>query len=208
MRAMRAPRRELAPGHVGRRCVLGLAAGAGIVLASSSCHRLFGKSDGTKKLMSAPDKTGRRRALSVPETWSEDVERVPAAEIASGSRSDDTFVMVICEPKSEFPSYTLDRYSDLTRGHVMKNLSGGKSGAKVKRTIDERPAIEAELRGGFRDGSTDEDGGTRTTNLVYLHTCVELETSYCQIVGWTNGRRWDTASPLLRTVAQSFHEEG
>ncbi len=193
---------------VGRRDVLGLAAGAGILLAGSSCKGLFSKGDGFRQLKSPPDKAGRRRSLSVPDGWTEDVERNPAAEIASGSRKDDTFVMVICEPKADFPGYSLDRYSDLTRGQVMKNLTGGKSGAKVKSMINERPAIEAELRGGFRDGSTDDDGGTRTTNLVYLHTSVELETSYCQVVGWTNGRRWDGANALLRTVAASFHEEG
>lgn len=188
--------------------MLGLATGACIFLASSSCKRLFGTSDGTRPLTSAPDKAGRRRALSVPTAFGEDVEKNPAAEIAAGSRGDDAFVMVICEPKSEFPGYTLDRYSDLTRAQVMKNLTGGKSSAKVRLVIDGRPAIEAELRGGFRDGSTDEDGGARVTNLVYLHTSVELETSYCQVVGWTNGRRWDANNALLRKIAASFHEEG
>jgi hypothetical protein len=192
---------------LGRRSALGLATGL-LLFTPTSCKRLFGNGDGTKMLISAPDKNGRKRALSVPTSWSEDVERNPAAEIASGSRSDDTFAMVICEPKGDFPGYTLDRYSDLTRAQVMKNLTGGKSSAKVKLTIAEHAAIETELRGGFRDGSPDDDGGARTTNLVYLHTSVELEASYCQVVGWTNGRRWDSASTLLRKVAASFHEEG
>lgn len=191
---------------LGRRSALGLA--TGLLLLPTSCKRLFGAGDGQKVLTSAPDKNGKKRSLSVPVSWSEDVEKNPAAEIAAGSRTEDTFAMVICEPKAEFPGYTLDRYSDLTRAQVMKNLAGGKSGAKVKLQIAERPAIEVELRGGFRDGSTDEDGGTRTTNLVYLHTSVELEASYCQVVGWTNGRRWDSASALLRKVASSFREEG
>jgi hypothetical protein len=179
-----------------------------LLCAAPSCKRVLGRSDGMREVTSTKDKNGKRRVLAVPASWSEDVEKNPAAEIASGSRTDDTFAMVICEPKSDFPSYTLDRYSDLTRAQVMKSRSGGKSGTKVKLAIDGHPAIEVELRGSFKDGETDGDGGARTTNLVYLHTSVELPESYCQVVGWTNGRRWDSASATLRKVAQSFREEG
>jgi hypothetical protein len=191
---------------VGRRDALGLA--TLFVFGVGSCKRLFGPGDGMKDVASVPDKNGKKRVLSVPASWTEDVEKNPAAEIASGSRADDAYVMVICEPKADFPGYSLDRYSDLTRSQVMKNLIGGKSGAKVKSQIADHPAIEVELRGGFRDGSTDADGGSQTTNLVYLHTSIELEASYCQVVGFTNGRRWDTASTTLRKIAQTFREEG
>jgi hypothetical protein len=187
-----------------RRRVLGMTA----LLGVAGCKRVLGQGDETRTVFGTKDKLGKLRALSVPKSWTEDIEKNPAAEIVAGNRDDDVFVMVLSEPRTDFPNYTLDRYGELTRSSVARNLSGGKVSAKVAVTVQGRAGVEAEIRGGFRDGTSLPDGGAHVANLVYLHTSVELERSYCQVVGWTSADRWDEKSALLRKVTASFHEEG
>jgi hypothetical protein len=175
-----------------------LALSASLVV-TSGCKRLFGMGkDARTKTVSSPEPAGSggaRRALDVPVSWTEDIERNPAAELAVGSREEDVFVMVICEPKKDFQGYTLERYAELGRASVMKNLAGAKSGAKVDVQIGERRGVEAELSGTFRDAK-----------LAYLHTSVEVPASYCQVTGWTSEARWAEKSPLLRKVTATFRE--
>lgn len=131
--------------------------------------------------------------LVVPKDWSELRDLNDAAELQGGNRSKEQYVMVLSENKVDFDNMTLQRHHQLTRDALMRKMKNPTAGEPVEITINGRPALQEEI------------GGTQErTNIVFLHTTVEEEHSFHQILAWTSKARWDEQKDKLHEVTRSF----
>ena len=134
--------------------------------------------------------------LTVPKDWSELSDLNAAAEIQAGNKSNEQYAMVLSDNKADFEGMTLKRHHQLTRDAMLKKMTNASATEAVEITIDGQPAMQDELSG-TQDGM----------NIVFLHTTVEEEDGFHQILAWTSKSRWDGQKGNLQEVTRSFRGE-
>lgn len=131
--------------------------------------------------------------LNVPKDWSELKDLNDAAELQTGNRGKEQFVIILSENKADFDNMTLQKHHQITRDAIVEKMKNATAGESAEVTIDGRPALQDEI-GGTQDG----------TNIVFLHTTVEGNESFHQILAWTSKSRWDRQKEKLREITRSF----
>jgi hypothetical protein len=131
--------------------------------------------------------------LLVPKDWSELKDLNEAAQLQAGNRSKEQYVMVLSENKADFDNMTLQQHHQLTRDAMMQKMKNPTAGEAAETTINGRPALQEEISG-------TQDG----TNIVFLHTTIEEEQSFHQILAWTSKSRWEQQKDKLQEVTKSF----
>jgi Domain of unknown function (DUF4190) len=134
--------------------------------------------------------------LTVPKDWSELSDLNAAAELQAGNRSKEQYVMILTENKADFEDMTLQRHHQLTREAMLQKMKNASGTEAVELTIDGQPAMQDELTG-TQDGM----------NIVFLHTTVEGDKGFHQILAWTSKSRWDGQKEHLREITRSFRGE-
>ena len=128
--------------------------------------------------------------------WVQRTDLNKEAALQASRKDQDMYVIVITDSKSTLKDMTLEQHHKLTRDHMIEKMEKGSGTTPIEATIDGHPALQ------------DEITGTRErTNLVFLHTTVDHDDSFQQILGWTTKSRWPKQSGELREITNSFHAE-
>ena len=137
-------------------------------------------------------KTGA--SIQVPKNWDLSMSLNPIAEIQVGNEFADKYVMVIIEPKSDFPRGTsINSYANLVlRSMKMENPGLSRSDNK-QLNINGKPATQFRLT-----------GRVEGVNVVYWITVVRGARHFYQIVGWTSSRSESKNRESIMNVVNSF----
>ena len=134
--------------------------------------------------------------IKVPEDRSEQNNLNANAKLQAGNRWKDQFVIVLSENKADFDNLTLQKHHQLTRNAMVQKMKNASAGETVETTVDGRTALQDEIRG-TQDGM----------NIVFLHTTVEGDESFHQILAWTSKTHWDQQKAKLEEITAAFHSE-
>jgi hypothetical protein len=75
-------------------------------------------------------------------------------------------------------------------------MTNSSASASTPITIDGHPALQDEVTG-------TQNG----TNLTFLHTTIDEDDSFEQVIAWTLKSHWASGEAELREVTNSFHAE-
>ena len=128
--------------------------------------------------------------------WVKSSDLNQQAALQAACKSEEMYVIVIGDAKSSVPNITLPQHHQLTREHMLQKMEDSSATQPVSVTIDGHPALQ------------DEVSGTQSgTHLTFLHTTVDADDSFQQILAWTLKSRWQKHKDELRDVTNSFKSE-
>jgi hypothetical protein len=160
-----------------------------LVMVVAGCKQL--QSLGSPTVLKSKD---GRFQLTVPAGWRVSPSLNDQADIKAAFPSEELYVIVISEPKSDFTTaMTLDEFTKITRDAMMSNLASAESLTPALVSINGNPGLEYEIQ-----------GSVKNVKLAYLVTTVETPAHYHQVITWTLGSRLDQNRFTLRKVAASF----
>lgn len=177
---------------------------AGLLLGAASCDRV---GDRTKDVIDAITiqnlSNGRTLLrneesdvqLTLPEGWV-DVQSLRSDADLYVAREDRTmYVLVLAEPKSsEVGTFSLTNNATQYLSFLDRGLAQEQAEVATNmNSLNGLDAVQYEVR-----------GNVENQPIVYLHTTVEGETNYYQVVGWTSAAEYPAARDELQTVIQSF----
>ncbi|MBM3156433.1 MAG: hypothetical protein FJ004_04020 [Chloroflexi bacterium] len=121
------------------------------------------------------------------------------ADIQVANTKKEAYVIVLSEFKMDFSDdITVEVHSDITRQILLDSLENVIiSDEPVELQINGRRALQYEI-----------SGRVEGINVVYLHTTVDGEEGFHQIIAWTLPSKYDKNKPLLDSVVNSFREIG
>jgi hypothetical protein len=128
--------------------------------------------------------------------WVKRTDLNTKASLQAGYKDKDMYAMVLSEAKSTVPNMSLQQNHQITREHMLKQMSDSSATETVSVTIDRHPALQDELT-----------GTNHGKNITFLHTTVDEGDSFQQIMAWTMKNRWEKQNAELREVTNSFHAE-
>jgi len=128
--------------------------------------------------------------------WVKRTDLNQKASLQAGYKDKDMYAMVLSEAKSAVPNMTLQQNHQTTREHMLKQMSPSSATDTVSITIDHHPALQDELT-----------GTNQGKNITFLHTTVDEDDSFQQIMAWTMKYRWEKQNAELREITNSFHRE-
>ncbi|MBT9314335.1 hypothetical protein [Leptothoe spongobia] len=133
--------------------------------------------------------------LTLPNGWVDVQNLRPDADLYVAHEDRTMYVMVLSDPKrSEVGTFSLANNSDQYLSFLDRGLTQEQAEVPTTMTsLNGLNALQYEVRG-------------RVDNLpiVYLHTTVEGNENYYQVVGWTTVEKYGAAKEELQTVIQSF----
>ena len=154
-------------------------------------HGVFGVSEPTT-IVSSDGKS----KLVVPEGFRSDDSLHDDAELEVSNIWEENYLVVLTESKLDFDDITVDEHSELTLGILLDSLGNARVEKGPKELeIHGRRALQYEVRGSI-------DG----LRVVYLHTTVNGEDSFHQIVAWTLPSKFKENGPKMRKMIESFEE--
>jgi hypothetical protein len=133
--------------------------------------------------------------ISVPAAWKEETSLNAQAGIQMADRISEQYVMVITESKERLKNMSLDQHSTLTRGAMLKKLSSGVESKKALSTVNGHPALQYTL-----------SGTVSGIKVTYLHTTVETEKNFHQILCWTLQDYYSKYEPVFEKISSSLKE--
>jgi hypothetical protein len=133
--------------------------------------------------------------ISVPGSWNVDRELNEQANLQASNRLKELYIIVISEAKEDFENINIESHSELTRSAFVKSLSTPETTGPVSVTIDNHPAVQYEI-----------SGVSNNVKIAALHTTVESNNYFHQILAWTIKSKADKNKPILQGVIQSFKE--
>ena len=131
--------------------------------------------------------------LNCPPGWVT-YELHDTADIEIANLARNLYLIVLSEPKTDYAG-TLRQYSDDTCAFFVEGMSQMHITEDHLIQIDGNPAIQRTL-----DGTFDR------INFGYMHTCIETEGYFHQILAWTPASKFPQAKPVLQTIVMSFRE--
>lgn len=118
------------------------------------------------------------------------------AKLQVACPSKELYLIVIGDPKATVENMTLRQHHQVTRDHMLKQMTNSSATEPASVTIDNHPALQDEL-----------SGTEKGKNVVFLHTTVDEGDSFQQILAWTLKWRWRKENGELREATNSFHAE-
>lgn len=119
----------------------------------------------------------------------------PSADMQAYHPGQDMFLLVLAEPVSAVPSGNLEdqasRYLDLMESGLDRVLSDRRR-TQVDR-VSNFPAVQHEIQ-----------GEVLTRSVAYLHTTIQMDERYYQVVVWTPESRFIANAADMRAVVQGF----
>lgn len=133
--------------------------------------------------------------LQVPVEW-ESMDLNDAADLQVGNEGEESYLIVLNEVKEDLSGWNLEKHSRVTLGRLLSSITMPTVTGPKSLTIGGRPAVQYEIR-----------GGSHSRNVVYLHTTVDGEQLFSQILAWTLPSKLDTAKPKLVKAINSWREQ-
>ena len=175
-----------------------------LILGAASCSRFGERTKDVIDAISIQNLSNGRQLLenedqgvqlTVSEGWNNVQELRPDADLYVAHEEREMYVLVLADARrSEVGNFDLADNSATYRRTLAGELSQVQPQAVTGVTsVNGLDAVQYEVRG-------------RVDNvpIVYLHTTVEGEVNYYQVVAWTTVDNYGTAKDELQTVIQSF----
>lgn len=134
----------------------------------------------------------QKYALTVPHSWRSMKELNAKAVIASGNGAKEQYFILITEPKQGFAGALAD-YSIAATGRMAERAQNGKLGDFEHVSLNGRDALQRRLTGNFQG-----------MEIAYLHTSIETDGEWCQLICWTLAPREKIAFPVFEKVVKTF----
>src|SRR5262249_35477707 len=134
--------------------------------------------------------------VTVPGTWTKLPELNKQASLQVGNKTNEVYLIVITDTKTDLDNFTLEKHHHLTRDRMLQKMKNASATQPVSLTIDGHPALQDELT-----------GTGKATNVVFLHTTVDDGDHFQQILAWTLKSRWQQQNEQLREVTASLRRE-
>ncbi len=115
------------------------------------------------------------------------------AEIQIGSRLMNRYLIVVAESKRSAPG--LERFAQVSLDALRAPLRNVVAGRPAKLEIGGLRALQSELKAGHGDH-----------DIGYLHTSIEGQRGYYQVVAWCKTAEFEALKPLLVEITASFRE--
>lgn len=133
--------------------------------------------------------------LTVPAGWENVKELRPDADLYVGNEEEQTYVLVLAESKGSIDVFSLADNSTQYRRILARRLGGTPQPQlpTPMESIGELSALQYEIR-----------GQVNNQPVVYLHTTIEGESNYYQVIGWTTAANYPEAKEELQMVIDSF----
>ncbi|MEL6856119.1 MAG: hypothetical protein AAFO83_13555 [Cyanobacteria bacterium J06607_13] len=133
--------------------------------------------------------------ITVPEAWvsaGDNLRR--SADIYASHPSREMYASVLSESKTVLSQFDLEDNAEQYRWLIEKELQDyeGSTRTGLER-INGDPVVQYEIRGRV-------DG----VPVVYLHTTVQGDDNYYQVVGWTTQERYSENKATLENIIESF----
>ena len=177
------------PTHVSTRRIAGTAA------ALVAWLFVAGHGGGEAETRSVTSADGRIR-IEVPGRWSELEDLHDDADLQVADLARESFLIVLSEPKANLEGVSLEEHSKLTRSLLLYGVDDARvTAGPTALTIGGRRAIQVEIA-----AVVDHD------RIFYLHTTVEGEDGFHQILAWTMPSRYETNREAMESVIASFAE--
>ena len=127
--------------------------------------------------------------------WKEASGLHQKAQLQATNPYGDMYLVVFSEKKDKYAGVTLDDYSEVTRGHVIKTLSSPAISRPIQVTIDGNPALQYEIQ-----------GYAKSSKIAYIHTSLETPMYFHEIIVWTPADRFQRNHFALESAVKSFKE--
>lgn len=127
--------------------------------------------------------------------WKETSGLHQKAQLQATNPYGDMYLVVFAEKKDKYAGVTLDDYSEVTRGHIIKALSSPAISRPIQVTIDGNPALQYEIQ-----------GYSKNSKIAYIHTAVETPLYFHEIIVWTPADRFQRNHFALESAIKSFKE--
>ena len=175
-----------------------------LILGAASCSRFGERTKDVIDAISIQNLSNGRKLLenedqgvqlTVSEGWNNVQELRPDADLYVAHEEREMYVLVLADARrSEVGNFDLADNSATYRRTLAGELSQVQPQAVTGVTsVNGLDAVQYEVRG-------------RVDNvpIVYLHTTVEGEVNYYQVVAWTTAEDYSAARPDLQAVIESF----
>jgi hypothetical protein len=139
--------------------------------------------------------------LALPAGW-EECHEDQGARLQASAPLEDLYVCVYSEQREDFSAMTLDKYAEILRNLLARELSPSAetppSVTVPKRIVlNNFPAVQCEIRGSINQA-----------NLVFLHTVIETPTTYYQIRVWTTVSKYRSHAEELKAIVAQCQLKG
>ncbi len=164
------------------------------------------RTDNSVDVASTPDQTFDRLTvlenadtgarITVPPQWRVSNQLRGDADIYATYPAQELYASVVSEDKAELSQFGLEDNAEQYRWLIERQLSDYETSVRTGvEQINGDPAVQYEIRGQV-------DG----TPVVYLHTTVQGDDSYYQVVGWTSRDRYADNKEVLQGIVESFED--
>ncbi len=172
-----------------------------LVVGISGC-----RTDNSVDVASTPDQTFDRSTvlentdtgarITVPPQWRVSNQLRRDADIYATYPAQELYASVVSEDKADLSQFGLEDNAEQYRWLIERQLSDYETSVRTGvEQINGDPAVQYEIRGQV-------DG----TPVVYLHTTVQGDDSYYQVVGWTSRDRYADNKEVLQGIVESFED--
>ncbi len=151
----------------------------------------FSQVDSNKVTFFSSDSTFQ---IIMPKSWSK-LKINENADIQVGNMKEDAYLIVISDNKDDLYGWNLPKHSFLTLGNILRNLVNPTIEGPFTKEINEKKAIQFKLKG-IIEG----------INIVYIHTTVETEKYFNQIIAWSIKSKYSENEKHLMNVINSFKD--
>ncbi|MEL6552910.1 MAG: hypothetical protein AAFQ63_05520 [Cyanobacteria bacterium J06621_11] len=133
--------------------------------------------------------------ITVPANWTKaDSTLRNSADIYASHAVEELYTSVLSESADVLNQFSLEDNADKYRFLIEEELGSYEGATKTDvTTIQGKPAIQYEIR-----------GQVEGVPVVYLHTTIEGEGRYYQVVGWTTAERYAENKDTLQEIISSF----
>jgi hypothetical protein len=135
--------------------------------------------------------------ITVPSDWKTSTELNAKASIQAADEKNDMYVVVMTDDKANYSSMSLEDHSSQTLGALTRATTDVNKEGPTSLTINGDPALQYEV-----------SGVSSNVKVVYLHTTVETDEHFQQIIVWTTQTQYNKRKDLLQNIIQSFKETG
>jgi hypothetical protein len=175
-----------------------------LLLGATSCNRVGQRTKDVINAITIQNLSNGRKLLTneesdvqltLPEGWVDVQSLRPDADLYVAHEDRTMYVLVLADSKrSEVGTFSLANNAIQYLSFLDRGLTQEQAETATNMTsLNGLKAVQYEVRG-------------RVDNLpiVYLHTTVEGETNYYQVVAWTTAEEYATAKAELQDVIESF----
>jgi hypothetical protein len=188
------------------RQILTLGAAIALPLLLGNCQRPHAPAQSANRQSSTPESGGQpirstdgTLQVTVPRGW--DIYRYlnPDADLQVADLANEQYMIVLMDERSPdrpVADFTLEEHANATLTRLTQRLSAVTvSEPTAVRRVGPHRARQVEVRGEL-DGVA----------VVYLHTTVETQRAFYQILAWSAPDQFETQRQTLQTVIDTFEE--